>query len=33
MVRKGSPNWGIGCQDKPLVDDDEIEIETVELGV
>ena len=23
---------GVGCQDKPLVDDDEIEVKTVELG-
>ena len=28
----GSLNWGVGCQDKPLVDDDEIEVKTVELG-
>ena len=32
IKKNGSLNWGIGCQDKPLVDDDEIEIQTVELG-
>ena len=28
----GSLNWGTDCQDKAFVDDDEIEIKTVELG-
>ncbi len=23
---------GVGCQDKPLIDEDEIEVKTVELG-
>ena len=32
VKKNGSINWGIGCQDKPLVDDDEIEVKTVELG-
>ena len=32
IKKNGSLNWGIGCQDKPLVDDDEIEVKTVELG-
>ena len=27
IKKNGSLNWGIGCQDKPLVDDDEIEFE------
>ena len=25
-------NWAIGCQDKPLIDDDEVEVKTTELG-
>ena len=32
VKKNGSINWGIGCQDKPLVDDDEIEVKTIELG-
>ena len=32
VKKNGSLNWGIGCQDKPLVDDDEIEVKTVDLG-
>ena len=32
VKRNGSLNWGLGCSDKPLVDDDEIEIKTVDLG-
>ena len=32
VKRNGSLNWGVGCQDKPLVDDDEIEVRTVDLG-
>ena len=32
VKKNGSLNWGVGCQDKPLVDDDEIEVKTVELG-
>ena len=25
-------NWAIGCQDKPLIDDGEVEVKTTELG-
>ena len=32
VKKNGSLNWGVGCQDKPLVDDDEIEVKTLELG-
>ena len=32
VKQNGSLTWGVGCQDKPLVDDDEIEVKTVELG-
>ena len=32
MLKNGSLNWGLGCSDKPLVDDDEIEVKTVDLG-
>ena len=32
VKKNGSLNWGIGCQDKPLVDDDEVEVKTVDLG-
>ena len=32
VKKKGSLNWGVGCSDKPLVDDDEIEVKTVDLG-
>ena len=32
IKKNGSINWGVGCQDKPLIDDDEIEIKTIELG-
>ena len=32
VKKNGSLNWGCGCQDKPLVDDDEIEVKTVQLG-
>ena len=32
VKKNGGLNWGVGCQDKPLVDDDEIEVKTVELG-
>ena len=28
----GSFNWGCGCTDKPLIDDDELEIRQIELG-
>ena len=32
VKKNGSFNWGCGCSDKPLVDDDEIEVKVVELG-
>ena len=32
VKKNGSLNWGVGCQDKPLVDDNEIEVKTLELG-
>ena len=33
IKKNGSINWGVGCQDKPLIDDDdEIEVKTIELG-
>ena len=32
VKRNGSLSWGLGCSDKPLVDDDEIEVKTVDLG-
>ena len=32
VKKNGSLNWGLGCSDKPLVDDDEIEVKTVDLG-
>ena len=32
VKRNGSLNWGLGCSDKPLIDDDEIEVKTVDLG-
>ena len=34
MLRKknGSVNWACGFTDQPLVDDDEIEVKTVDLG-
>ena len=32
MLKNGSLNWGLGCSDKPLIDDDEIEVKTVDLG-
>ena len=32
VKKNGSLNWGCGCQDKPLLDDDEIEVKVVELG-
>jgi hypothetical protein len=32
VKKNGSFNWGCGCSDKPLIDDDEIEVKVVELG-
>ena len=32
VKKNGSLTWGCGFSDKPLVDDDEIEVKTVELG-
>ena len=32
MLKNGSLNWGLGCSDKPLLDDDEIEVKTIDLG-
>ena len=32
VKKNGSLSWGCGCQDKPLVDDDEIEIKQLEMG-
>ena len=32
IKKHGSLNWGLGCSDKPLIDDDEIEVKTVDLG-
>ena len=34
VKQNGSLSWGLGCSDKPLVDDDddEIEVKTVDLG-
>ena len=32
VKKNGSVNWGCGFTDKPLVDDDEIEVKTVDLG-
>lgn len=32
VKKNGSVNWGCGFQDKPLVDDDEIEVRTIDLG-
>ena len=32
VKKNGSLNWGLGCSDKPLIDDDEIEVKTVDLG-
>ena len=30
--KNGSCNYGIACMDKPLLDDDEIEIKQLEMG-
>ena len=30
--KNGSCNYGIACMDKPLLDDDEIDVKTIELG-
>ena len=30
--KNGSCNYGIACMDKPLLDDDETEIKTIDLG-
>ena len=30
--KNGSCNYGIACMDKPLLDEDEVEIEQVDLG-
>ena len=32
VKKNGTFNWGCGCSDKPLIDDDEIIVETAELG-
>ena len=32
IKKNGSLNWAVGCTDKPLVDDDEIEVKTLDLG-
>ena len=32
VKKNGSLNWGLGCSDRPLMDDDEIEVKTVDLG-
>ena len=32
VKKNGSLNWGLGCSDKPLVDDDEIEVKQIDLG-
>ena len=32
VKKNGSFNWGCGCTDKPLIDDDELEIKQIELG-
>ena len=32
VKKNGKLNWGCGCSDKPLVDDDEIVVKTIELG-
>ena len=32
LRKNGQVNWGVGCQDKPLVDDDEYCVKTAELG-
>ena len=32
IKKNGMINWAIGCQDKPLIDDDEVEVKTTELG-
>ena len=31
VKKNGSLNWGLGCSDKPLIDDDEIEVKTVDF--
>ena len=32
VKKNGSLNWGVGCMDAPLLNDDEQEIKTVDLG-
>ena len=32
VKKNGTFSWGCGCTDKPLIDDDELEIRTLELG-
>jgi hypothetical protein len=32
VKKNGQFNWGCGCTDKPLIDDDELEIRQIELG-
>ena len=32
VKKSGSFNWGCGCSDKPLINDDEIEVKIVESG-
>ena len=33
VKKNGSLNWGVGCMDAPIMnDDDELEVKTVELG-
>ena len=32
VKKNGSLNWGVGCSDKPLIDDDEVEIKQLDMG-
>ncbi len=32
LKKNGHFNWAIGCQDKPLVDDDDFEIRQTQMG-
>ena len=32
VKQNGSLNWGVGCMDSPLQNDDETEVKTVDLG-
>ena len=32
VKKNGSLNWGVGCMDAPLLNDDETEVKTIDLG-